>query len=142
MKLTGAPIALLLALVPAAAIAQSVVPRVSVALGETVTVRLADNGGFIELSRGPVADAPAPRADDTIRFTLTRTGPMTMLNAENGYAQGLAYRARIFNGGRSADTSICTVMPRIASYESWPDRVDRVELREPRLVQAAGISCQ
>ena len=117
-------------------------PTLNIALGETVTVRIADNGaGFIELSRAR-GEAGGPRAENTVRFTFSDMGGMRMLHAENGYALAFDYRARMFVGRRSANTSICTVMPRIATFESWGDPIDRLELREPRLTEGGGMSCR
>lgn len=132
--------------VPALAGAQDAAPTISIALGETVTVRIADNpAGFVVLSRGRApaqGETTPPRAEDTVRFTFTEAGGMKMLSAENGYARAFDYRARMFNGRRSANTSICTVMPRIIGFESWGDPIDRLELREPRLSEGGGMSCQ
>jgi hypothetical protein len=114
----------------------------SIALGETVTVRIADNGaGFIELSRAR-GDAGAARAENIVRFTFSDMGGMRMLHTENGYALAFDYRARMFAGRRSSNTSICTVMPRIATFESWGDPIDRLELREPRLTESGAMSCR
>lgn len=65
-----------------------------------------------------------------------------MLRTENGYARAFDYRARMFSGRRSANTSICTVLPGIMGFEGWGDRIDRLELREPRLSDTAEMRCQ
>jgi hypothetical protein len=136
-------IALLLSLclaMPAAA--QPPAPTLSIALGETVTVRIGEDGRFTELSRSR-GDAVGERAADTVRFTFSEMGGQKMLHTENGYGRAFSFRARMFVGRRSANTSICTVLPRIAGIESWGDPIDRLELREPRLLEeGAGISCQ
>jgi hypothetical protein len=117
-------------------------PTLSIAPGETVTVRIADNdGGFIELSRTR-GEANGARAENTVRFSFSNMGGQMMLQTENGYARAFDYRARMFNGRRSANTSICTVLPGIMGLESWSDRIDRLELREPRLSENAAMRCQ
>jgi hypothetical protein len=122
--------------------AQEVSPTLSIAPGETVTVRIADNGaGFIELSRGQ-GETSGARAENSVRFTFSNMGGMMLLHAENGYARAFNYRARMFNGRRSANTSICTVLPGLATFESWGDRIDRLELSQPRLSEAGGMTCR
>jgi hypothetical protein len=133
----------LIALAPPAAAAQEAAPTptLSIAPGETVTVRIADNGGFILLSRTH-GEASGARAENTVRFSFSNMGGQMMLRTENGYARAFDYRARMFIGRRSANTSICTVLPNIMGFESWGDRIDRLELREPRLSENAGMRCQ
>lgn len=135
-------LALGMAALPAAAQEAAPAPTLSIALGETVTVRITPDGHFVELGRARGA-VSGERAADTVRFTFSETGGQRMLNAENGYDRPFAYRARMFAGRRSANTSICTVMPHIAGFESWGDPIDRLELREPRLLEpGSGMSCQ
>jgi hypothetical protein len=126
--------------VAAPAFAQQATPTLSVALGETVTVRIADNG-FVEISRAR-GDAAGERAADTIRFTFITMDRMLVLKTENGYGQAFDYRARMFRGRRGNDTSICTVLPRIATYEAWGDPIERLELREPRLSDNPQPGCR
>lgn len=142
MKTFMAFLAALLFAAPAAAQEAAPTPTLSIALGETVTARITPDGRFVELSRAR-GEASGARAADTVRFSFSDMSGMKMLSAENGYDRALAYRARMFIGRRSANTSICTVMPRIIGMESWGDPIDRLELREPRLLDAgAGMACQ
>lgn len=135
-------LSLFAAALPAAAQEAAPAPTLSIALGETVTARITPDGHFVELSRAR-GEASGARAPDTVRFTLSDMGGMKMLNTENGYDRAFAFRARMFAGRRSANTSICTVMPRIMGMESWGDPIDRLELREPRLLEAgAGMTCE
>ncbi|MEA3014367.1 MAG: hypothetical protein QOD42_2912 [Sphingomonadales bacterium] len=128
---------------PAAAAQEAApTPTLSIAAGETVTVRIADNErGFILLSRTR-GEAGGARAENTVRFSFSNMGGQMMLRTENGYARAFNYRARMFSGRRSANTSICTVLPNIIGFESWGDRIDRLELREPRLSDSAEMRCQ
>lgn len=137
------PLGLLAFALPAAATQEAApTPTLSIAPGETVTVRIAANDtGFIELSRAR-GEASGARAENTVRFSFSNAGGQMMLRTENGYARAFDYRARMFNGRRSANTSICTVLPGIVGFESWGDRIDRLELREPRLSDTAGMRCQ
>ena len=117
-------------------------PTLSIALGETVTARITPDRRFVELGRARGA-AQGERAADTVRFTFSDMGGTRMLSAENGYERAFVYRARMFAGRRSANTSICPVMPRIMAMESWGDPIDRLELREPRLVEpGANMACE
>lgn len=142
MKTLIALLAALLFAAPATAQEAAPASTLSIALGETVTARITPDGRFVELSRAR-GEASGERAADTVRFTFSSMGGMKMLSAENGYDRAFAYRARMFMGSRSANTSICTVMPRIMGMESWGDPIDRLELREPRLLDAgAGMSCR
>jgi hypothetical protein len=127
---------------PAIAQEAAPTPTLSIAPGETVTVRIADNGrGFIELSR-TLGEASGARAENTVRFSFSNMAGQMMLRTENGYARAFDYRARMFIGRRSANTSICTVLPGIMGFESWGDRIDRLELREPHLSENAAMRCQ
>jgi len=119
------------------------VPTVSIAPGETVTVRVADGQtGFIVVERSQGGVPRGRRAGDTVRFSFSEQDGNAMLNVENGYAEAFDYRARIHVGSRSARTSICTVMPRISTMEVWPDRIDRIELSEPRLSDGSNAGCR
>jgi hypothetical protein len=128
---------------PAAAQEAASAATLSIMLGETVTARITPGGRFVELSRAR-GEASGERAADTVRFTFSEMGGMRMLSVENGYGRALAYRARMFAGSRSANTSICPVMAGIIGMESWGDPIDRLELREPRLYehQGANMTCQ
>lgn len=142
MRLVALLLSLCLVALPAAAQQAASSPTLSIALGETVTVRIGEDGRFIELSRSR-GDAQGERAADTVRFTFSDMGGMRMLSAENGYDRAFVYRARMFAGRRSANTSICPVMPRIMGMESWGDPINRLELREPRLVEpGASMACE
>ena len=135
-------LAALLFATPAAAQQAAPAPTLSIALGETVTVRIMPDGHFVELSRAH-GEASGERAADTVRFTFADMGGMKMLSVENGYDRAFVYRARMFAGHRSANTSICPVMPLIMHMESWGDPIDRLELREPRLFEAgASMTCE
>jgi hypothetical protein len=142
MRLIALLFSLCLIALPAAAQEAAPTPTLSIGLGETVTARVTPDGRFVELSRAR-GDAQGERAADTVRFTFSDMAGQRMLHAENGYGRPFSYRARMFLGRRSANTSICTVLPRIAGFESWGDPIDRLELREPRLLEeGTGISCQ
>ena len=139
MRMIGTLLALMLAAGPAAA--QSPAPTLSIRAGETVTVRIeGDPAGFVELSRQQ-GEAAGPRADGTIRFTFSG-GAMPVLQVENGYGQGFDYRARMFAGSRSAQTSVCTVMPRIMGFEGWQQPIERLELSAPRLSDRPDMACR
>jgi hypothetical protein len=126
---------------PAAVPAGAATPTISITPGEWVTVRVADNGsGFIELGR--TRGDPGPRAAGTIRFSFANLGGMRMLKTENGYTQAFNYRARMFLGRRSANTSVCSVMAGIIGFESWGDPITRLEFREPSLSDGGGMACQ
>jgi hypothetical protein len=117
-------------------------PTLSIVPGETVTVRIAeDPAGFVIVDRSS-GEPQGERSADTLRFSFSDLGGMTMLQVENGYARAFDYRARMFLGRRSAPTSICTVMPGIMGFESWPHAIDRLELREPRLSEDADMGCR
>jgi hypothetical protein len=144
MKMFAIMAGLALAALPSAALAAdpAPTPTLSIAPGETVSVRISENpAGFIELSRVRGA-ATGERDADTVRFTFSSMSGMMMLHAENGYARAFDYRARMFAGRRSTNTSICTVMPHIAGFETWPDRIERLELSAPRLSDRADMSCR
>ena len=133
-------LAALMVAVAAPAFAQQASPTLSVGLGETVTARIADDG-FVEISRARGA-AEGERAENTVRFTFTSMNNMLVLQTENGYGQAFDYRARMFRGRRGTDTSICTVLPRIATFEAWGDPIERLELREPRLSDNPQPGCR
>src|SRR5690349_21589963 len=95
-------LATLLLAAPAAAQEAAPAPTLSIAHGETVTVRITPDGHFVELSRAR-GEARGERAADTVRFTFSDMAGQRMLGVENGYGRAFAYRARIFVGRRSAD---------------------------------------
>ena len=115
----------------------------SIAPAETVTARVSDDSsGFVELSRGPTSAASqSDLAPDTIRFVFTADGNKRMLTIRNGYTKALHFKAVMVRGKRSAPTSICTVLPNIASFEMWPQPLDRIELSAPTLTAGGQISC-
>jgi hypothetical protein len=81
---------------------------------------------------GPNAPTPAP---DRLRIRLTATAKgNALLVIENGYAEGMIYRARMTSGGRSAPTDVCIVLPGLVGIEHWPFPLDAIELSEIRLV--------
>ena len=142
MRLIALVLSLCSAAFPAAAQDAAPTPTLSIGLGETVTARVTPEGRFIELSRAQ-GEGQGERAADTVRFTFSNMGGQRMLATENGYGRPFSYRARMFAGRRSMNTSICTVMPRIVGMESWGDPIDRLELRQPRLLEeGAGMSCE
>jgi hypothetical protein len=121
--------------------AEQATPTLTLTPGETVTVRIASNpAGFILVSREH-GEADGERPADTVRFTFTGGG-QTMLQVENGYGQSFNYRARMTVGSRGANTSTCTVLPRIVTFESWPHRIDRLELSAPQLSDGAEMACR
>jgi hypothetical protein len=87
-------------------------------------------------------EASGARAENTVRFSFSNASGQMTLRTENGYARAFDYRAKMFIGRRSANTSICTVPPGIMGFEGWGDRIDRLELREPRLSENAEMRCQ
>lgn len=121
--------------------AEQATERLSIAGGETVTVRIVE-GRFVVASRVS-GEASGEVPEGTLRFSMTNDG-MTMLQVENGTGQAFEYRARMFRGSRSEATSTCTVLPRIAGFEQWPGSLDRLELSEPRFLSGSsnGIRCR
>jgi hypothetical protein len=119
-------------------------PRLAVARGEVVTARIA-GGNFILVSRAPEGGGQAPELPaGTIRFSFGDMGGMSLLHVENGTGRPFEYRARMVVGKRSARTSTCTVLPGIAAFEQWPERIDRLEISEPELLdpETAGMRCR
>jgi len=81
---------------------------------------------------GPNAPTPAP---DMLRIRLTATEKgNALLVIENGYAEGMIYRARMTSGGRSAPTDVCIVLPGLVGIEHWPFPIDAMTLSDIRLV--------
>jgi len=129
-----------LAAIPATAFAQA--PTLSISPGETVVARV-DEAGFVEVSREASDKAPeSPPVGGTVRFIFTAIGDTRFLHVQNGYDRAFDYRARMFAGRQSAQTSICTVMPRIASIENWQQPIDRLELSDPRLSDQSEMTCR
>ena len=132
------------------ALAQDTAPTLIIAPGEMVTARITeDPPGFEVIGREPATlrlDAhPAAAAPNTVRFTFgVIEGQGPVLKVQSGYDRHFDYRARMFRGDRSAQTSVCTVMPRITGFEMWPHPIDRLELTDPHFVQVVEgrIACR
>lgn len=112
--------------------------------GERATVRLADDGRLTLLSvvhAEPAEAAPHGQAPPAARGSpspLVTTPPGTValvlgnaaggahLKIENGTALAFDYQAAILDGAelpaRAVATSVCTVLPRLASFENWERR--------------------
>lgn len=71
---------------------------------------------------------------DAVRATLRKTpeGHM-LLSIENGYEQGVTYRAMILRGDRRTPTDVCLVRPGGRGYEHWPYAFDAIEISALRL---------
>lgn len=65
---------------------------------------------------------------------LSIAGRHSLLAIENGYAQALAYRARMTRGDQTRTTDVCIVIPGRHGYEHWPHTIDRLELSDFRFV--------
>jgi hypothetical protein len=92
----------------------------------------------------PHPTAPAP---DQVRilFSQIAGGTQTVLILENGYNQGLVYRARITSHGTTEPTDVCLVMPGRRGYEHWPYAIDAIVLDSFRLEfwdSTRGIHCE
>jgi hypothetical protein len=97
--------------------------------------------GDVKMPAEPIgggASPPPPVRPGSIRFTLRdlpgKSPHDAVLVVENGYAQGLRYRAVMRRGDRSAATDVCLVMPGKRSYEHWPYQIDRLDLSDLTLV--------
>ncbi|HEX8644437.1 MAG TPA: hypothetical protein VF702_11055 [Allosphingosinicella sp.] len=130
---------------PAAPAASETADSLSIAMGETVVVRLGEGGrGLLVVSRtrdDPEGEVPA----DSVRFSFGSVAGQSMLSVENGYGRAFEYRARMFLGRRSATTSTCTVLPGISAFESWPHAIDRLEVSRAELLPpgpVASIRCR
>jgi hypothetical protein len=80
-------------------------------------------------------ESPPPIASGVVRivFVPVSGGKEAFLILENGHTRAVAYRARIFGGGRAAPTDVCVVLPERRAYEHWPYPIERIELSEFRL---------
>lgn len=79
--------------------------------------------------------APPPVAKGTLRLHLLAiAGQHGLLVVENGYDRALVYRARLTEHRKTRATDVCLVMPGTRSFEHWPHTIERLELRDFRLV--------
>lgn len=62
-----------------------------------------------------------------VRFVVI-DGKESVLVFENGYDEGIVYRATMYANGKSAPTDVCLVMPNRRGYEHWPFAIDKIEL--------------
>lgn len=76
---------------------------------------------------------PVESASLDVRFVVI-DGKESVLILENGYDEGLTYRATISANGKSAPTDVCLVMPNKRGYEHWPYPIDRIALSAFRRV--------
>jgi hypothetical protein len=111
--------------------------------GERVVVRLEAGGKLSLVSAEPAAateaEPPKPgRASDdskdppagALAFTLGVVGGQTLLKIDSGLSQAMDYRARLRRDGAATDepSSVCTVLPLLASFEHWPYAVGQITL--------------
>ena len=68
-----------------------------------------------------------------VKFVQIPDSDHTLLLIENGYGQGLRYRAVMRIDGEGERTDVCLVMPNLRSLEHWPFRIDAIELSDFRL---------
>jgi hypothetical protein len=160
-----ASLAVLLALAAPAAVAQTAARShvmadggVMVAMGERVVLRLAADGKATLVSAGPaaLADAAPPKpgsganpvqdADNAITLVLGEQGSGVLLKVQSGLSRAFDYDADLLvakAGGWTAEpTSVCTVLPLLAGYESWPGRhADAIVVRNFRLRETNAVTC-
>jgi hypothetical protein len=141
--------------------------------GERVTVRLGPGGSLTLVSVVPedVAHALPPRPgrvkppgagnplvetpEGTVSFLAGRQGDGAILKVENGTSKAFDYQAVLLIGPGSAPvrepTGVCTVLPLLPSWETWPRRqvnaillshftprdTNQVVCQEPRKAPAA-----
>jgi len=70
----------------------------------------------------------------TLRDVAARTPHDTLLVIENGYGDGVRYRAVMRRGERAEPTDVCLVLPGKRAYEYWPYPIERLDLSAFRLV--------
>jgi len=109
--------------------------------GERVVIRPAADGRLELVSAMLAAEAEAlpPRpgaanaspevAPGTVAIVLGGDGRGSTLKLDSGLSLAFDYRATATTAGREASAATCTVLPLLASYESWPGRAERAVLR-------------
>lgn len=79
-----------------------------------------------------------PERTIELEFTQNqdRKSPFMMLSLKNPFDKGLKYEAGIQSAGQQVfrQTSTIVVRPKLASFESWPDPLTRILLRNFQLV--------
>ncbi len=81
-----------------------------------------------------IPEPPQIRPDGVrIRFMLI-AGRHSELILENGFELALRYRARITVAGETRPTDVCIVEPNNRMNEHWPERIERIELYDLRLI--------
>ncbi|NIJ21463.1 hypothetical protein FHS95_003166 [Sphingomonas naasensis] len=92
------------------------------------------NGVVLPARRDRPAAPPPEPGKIRARFTPALREAHSLLVIDNGYDQGLVYRATIGVDGKSGPTDVCLVMPGKATIEHWPYKIAWIELRDFRLV--------
>lgn len=88
----------------------------------------------------PITTAKRPEAEEVqphmvrLKFVQIPDTDHTLLLIENGYGQGLRYRAVMHVDGEGERTDVCLVMPNLRSLEHWPYGVDAIELSDFHLL--------
>jgi hypothetical protein len=112
--------------------------------GERVTVRLGPGGSLTLVSvvpedvthalppkpgrvKPPSAENPLVETPDgTVSFLAGPTGAGAILKIENGTSKAFDYQAVLLMGPDAAPvrepTGVCTVLPLLPSWETWPNR--------------------
>jgi hypothetical protein len=90
-----------------------------------------DNVALVRVGpKAPPLEAVQP---GVLRVRFVAIGEESALSIENGYDQGLVYRARIVVDGETEATDVCLVLPNLRGLEHWPYAIERIELYELRL---------
>jgi len=110
---------------------------VNLILGERILVE-ADvrDGRLVNLKRVEKTEHPDQTLEIGFSQNQERKSPLMILQISNPFSKLLTYEAGIQPLGRQgfARTSTLPVRPRLTNYESWPNPVTRILLRNFRLL--------
>lgn len=135
MKAPALFLGALLAAAPAAAQEAAPVPTLSIRAGERVAVRISPEGQFVVLDRARSTARVDHPVRNAIGFSFFEVDGIRALLNGNSSRDILSYRIRAFAGDREVDNKICVAIPRVPSVQNWTQRVNRVELSEPRVLR-------
>jgi len=113
--------------------------------GETALIHLDADGKIVFDQGWPAQTDPARPADaepDHLLLSFTTGGPGTFLTVKNGYGKVFGYHARLRHGSAVKPAGVCPIVSGGASFETWQEPIDAVEVGDFTVASSSQLRCQ